>query len=245
MDPRLTNEPLIIAVHWTKTYVQSTLSWKWLSDSSRNLAIYIKSNNASWGKLQVTLSTFLATIMDVQTNSNTSTIPTITYLYQISPSSKDKKVENMYCNSNEDRLQKQSVFLRIQVRASSQTKVLERGWKQRARLGRDAKGKTDRWFFSLASHALRVCAPRARKTLTPRFTDFFTDFEKKIDCFAVYNEDGFIAYVLMSSNGKVKMIVLCTYNLAQNRWEIYTSRSHQFKDGNVAHFGFRTASSLI
>ena len=27
---------------------------------------------------------------------------------------------------------------------------------------------------------------RARKTLTPRFTDFFTDFEKKPDCFAVY-----------------------------------------------------------
>ena len=37
--------------------------------------------------------------------------------------------------------------------------------------------------------ALRVCearALRARKTLTPRFTDFFTDFEKKTDCFAVY-----------------------------------------------------------
>ena len=28
-------------------------------------------------------------------------------------------------------------------------------------------------------------ALRARKTLTPRFTDFFTDFEKKTDCFAV------------------------------------------------------------
>ena len=26
----------------------------------------------------------------------------------------------------------------------------------------------------------------ALKTLTPRFTDFFTDFEKKTDCFAVY-----------------------------------------------------------
>ena len=25
-----------------------------------------------------------------------------------------------------------------------------------------------------------------RKTLTPRVTDFFTDFEKKTDCFAVY-----------------------------------------------------------
>ena len=44
-------------------------------------------------------------------------------------------------------------------------------------------------FFSLASHALRACearALRARKTLTPRFTDFFTDFEKKTDSFAVY-----------------------------------------------------------
>ena len=37
-------------------------------------------------------------------------------------------------------------------------------------------------LFSLASHALRACearALRARKTLTPRFTDFFTDSEKK------------------------------------------------------------------
>ena len=28
-------------------------------------------------------------------------------------------------------------------------------------------------------------ALRARKTRTPRFTDFFTDFEKKTDCFEV------------------------------------------------------------
>ena len=27
---------------------------------------------------------------------------------------------------------------------------------------------------------------RARETLTPCFTDFFTDFEKTTDCFAVY-----------------------------------------------------------
>ena len=27
----------------------------------------------------------------------------------------------------------------------------------------------------------------SRKTLTPRFTDCFTDFEKKTDCFAVYS----------------------------------------------------------
>ena len=45
-------------------------------------------------------------------------------------------------------------ILRVQVRASSQTKGLERGWEQ-----------------------------RARKTLTPHFTDFFTDFEKKTRLF--------------------------------------------------------------
>ena len=34
----------------------------------------------------------------------------------------------------------------------------------------------------------RACDARAvctRKALTPRFTDFFTDFEEKTDCFAV------------------------------------------------------------
>ena len=43
-------------------------------------------------------------------------------------------------------------------------------------------------FFSRASHVLRVSetlAPRARKTLTPHFTFFFTNFEKKTDCFLV------------------------------------------------------------
>ena len=55
------------------------------------------------------------------------------------------------------------------IRASSQTKGLERGWKQRA-------------------HALQACearALRARRTLTACFTDFFTDFERKTDSFAV------------------------------------------------------------
>ena len=40
-------------------------------------------------------------------------------------------------------------------------------------------------FFPLASHVLQACEAcelRARKTHTPRFTDF----EKKNDCFAVY-----------------------------------------------------------
>ena len=46
-----------------------------------------------------------------------------------------------------------------------------------------------RFFFSLASQALWACEARvlhACKTLMARFTDFFTDFEKKPDCFAVY-----------------------------------------------------------
>ena len=37
---------------------------------------------------------------------------------------------------------------------------------------------------------------RARKTLTPRFTDFFTDFEKKTDCFAVYFFTSFVLMIL-------------------------------------------------
>ena len=45
------------------------------------------------------------------------------------------------------------------------------------------RGETgERRFFSLASHALRACgarAVRAHKTLAPRVTDFFTDFEGK------------------------------------------------------------------
>ena len=33
--------------------------------------------------------------------------------------------------------------------------------------------------FFLSPHTCEARALRARKTLTPRFTDFFTDFEKK------------------------------------------------------------------
>ena len=60
--------------------------------------------------------------------------------------------------------------MRIQVRASSQQKV----WNEAENRERD-------W-----GETLSACEARARKTLTPRFTDFFTDFEKKTDCFAVY-----------------------------------------------------------
>ena len=64
----------------------------------------------------------------------------------------------IYLSKGEYRLQNSQT---VQVRVSSQTKCLERGWKQRARVGRDAKDSS------------------------PRFTDFFTDFEKNTDCFAV------------------------------------------------------------
>ena len=44
------------------------------------------------------------------------------------------------------------------------------------------KTESETGFFSKACEAREL---RARKTLTSRFTDFFTDFEKKTDCFAV------------------------------------------------------------
>ena len=45
----------------------------------------------------------------------------------------------------------------------------------------------DWFFFSRLTRPSDVWGSRARKTLTPPFTDFFTDFEKKTDCFAVYS----------------------------------------------------------
>ena len=51
-------------------------------------------------------------------------------------------------------------------------------------------GETLRRFFFLSPHTpyghVRL-ARFALETLTPRFTDFFTDFVKKTDCFAVYS----------------------------------------------------------
>ena len=46
-------------------------------------------------------------------------------------------------------------------------------------------------FFSFSPYGRVRLARFARKTLTPRFTDFFTDFEKKTDCFAVYWKEHF------------------------------------------------------
>ena len=66
-------------------------------------------------------------------------------------------------------LQNNSYFCVFKYETKGQTKGLERGWKQRGRLGRDATTGRQ-YYFS--------CLTRPT-TLTPRFTDFFTDFEKK------------------------------------------------------------------
>ena len=41
-------------------------------------------------------------------------------------------------------------------------------------------------------------ALRAHKTLTPRFTDFLTNFKKKTDCFAVYFQERCGVFFLLS-----------------------------------------------
>ena len=46
-------------------------------------------------------------------------------------------------------------------------------------------GETLKTRFFLSAHKCEARAVRAGKALTPRFTDFFTDFEEKTACFAV------------------------------------------------------------
>ena len=41
-------------------------------------------------------------------------------------------------------------------------------------------------YFCVFNYARAVKQKAWNETLTPRFTDFFTDFEKKTDCIAVY-----------------------------------------------------------
>ena len=65
----------------------------------------------------------------------------------------------------------------VRIFACSRT-VKQKVWNEAENRERDW-GDTQKYgFFSLASHALRACEARARTTLTPRFPDFFTDFEK-------------------------------------------------------------------
>ena len=66
---------------------------------------------------------------------------------------------------------KQSVFCLFKYARAVEQKV----WNK-------AENREREWLFSKASEARELCS---RKTLTSRFTDFFTDFEKKTDGFAV------------------------------------------------------------
>ena len=51
----------------------------------------------------------------------------------------------------------------------------------------EAENRKRDWGETLRYVCVRL-ARFVRTTLTPHFTDFFTDFEKKTDCFAVYSE---------------------------------------------------------
>ena len=54
-------------------------------------------------------------------------------------------------------------------------------------------------YFCVLKYARAVKQKVWNETLTPRFTDFFTDFEKKTDCFAVYELVSFKNISLFSS----------------------------------------------
>ena len=76
---------------------------------------------------------------------------------------------------------KQSVFLRIQVRASSQTKGVERGWKQRTRLGRDAKN-TKFWPSTIYTifHYIQYISLRSNTKNCFRITGYSVKIRRKV-----------------------------------------------------------------
>ena len=104
--------------------------------------------------------------------------------------------ELMYGQNTEEKKKRLVLYGRLNDvrRKCGETNWRELGRTESQKLTEGGRGKErgfTQQFFSPASHALRACearALRACKTLTPRFTDFFTDFEKKTDCFAVYRE---------------------------------------------------------
>ena len=57
--------------------------------------------------------------------------------------------------------------------------------KTESETGGGAKNTRKKYGKRTVGFLLWACEARASKTLTPHFADFFTDFEKKTDCFAV------------------------------------------------------------
>ena len=53
------------------------------------------------------------------------------------------------------------------------------------KIWKEAENGQRDWGWGWACKTCKACAFRVRKTLTPSSIDFFTDFEKKPDCFAV------------------------------------------------------------
>ena len=79
------------------------------------------------------------------------------------------------------RLQNSPYFCVFKYTRVVKQKVWNEAENREQDLGRDAKNT----FFFL-SRACEARVLRVRKTLMAGFTDFFPDFEKKPDCFAVY-----------------------------------------------------------
>ena len=72
---------------------------------------------------------------------------------------------------------------RVRIFAYSSTRE-----QSREKVSNKAENRERDWGETLKIrllNALRASEARARETLKPRFTDFFTDFEKTTDCFAV------------------------------------------------------------
>ena len=69
-----------------------------------------------------------------------------------------------------------------------------------------------------------LCEARARKTLTPRFTDFFTDFEKKTDCFAVYRFTGHLALEILAPPLLLTTSVFNEFSLPRRRTNVAQER---------------------
>ena len=74
-------------------------------------------------------------------------------------------------------------------------KYARRAVKQK--VSNEAENRERDWVETLKIGACEARELRARKTLTPRFTDFFPDFEEKTDCFAVYS---FLPYKTQSAS---------------------------------------------
>ena len=88
-------------------------------------------------------------------------------------------------------------------------------------------------LFSRASHALRTCKARAlhaRKTLTPNFTDFLTDFEKKNPTVLqfIWSPIHWMIFTVATQSGFVKFLWCSNFSFHPGLCRFWTtvSRNH-------------------